>query len=76
LTRLRQGYGGQARHRSSSRPILHTRADDSAIPDDFASARSPKLLKTNEPEKRRNRRQKSSLIVKTDLNPLFLLKNQ
>jgi hypothetical protein len=37
---------------------------------------SPNPLKTNETEKRRNHRQKSSFIVKTGFNPLNLLNNQ
>jgi hypothetical protein len=46
------------------------------IVDDFVPENSPNPLKTNGSEKRRNRRQKSSKVVKTGLNPLFSLKNQ
>jgi hypothetical protein len=44
------------------------------IYDDFAPEKPPNALKTNEPEKRRNHRQKSSKVVKTGLNPLNSLK--
>jgi hypothetical protein len=48
-----------------------TRGDHRVIVDDFDPQKSAKPLKSNETEKRRNHRQNSSKVVKTDHNPLI-----
>jgi hypothetical protein len=56
--------------------VFNTRVAHWVIPDDIVLDKPVKPLKTNDPEKRRNHRQKSSEVVKTKLKPLISLKVQ
>jgi hypothetical protein len=51
----------------------HTRVGLGVINDDRAPERSPNSLKTNDLEKRRKTRRKSSFVVKTRHKPLISL---
>jgi len=57
-------------------PHRHTRPDQWVIQDDCAPQKPLNPLKTNSSKKRRNHRQKSSKVVKTELNYLFSLNNE
>jgi len=54
----------------------NTRATYWVIVDDFAPGKTPKPLKTNGSEKRRNHRQKSSKVVKIEVNSLNSFNNR
>jgi hypothetical protein len=56
--------------------VFNTRVAHWVIPDDIVLDKPVKPLKTNDPEKRRNHRQKSSEVVKTKLKPLISFKVQ
>jgi len=66
--------GGGTGRGTPSPPVAtrgHTRVYVGVIADDVDPEKPSNLLKTNALEKRRNHRQKSSKVVKTDLNSLI-----
>jgi hypothetical protein len=69
LGRWTAGHKPRPRNDAAREPYF--RVPPGVIIDDFAPGNSTKPLKSKEPEKRPNHRQKSSFVVRTTLNQLI-----